>query len=454
MPYRRTKLVALVVVSLCLTVPLSAGSPRHVILLISDGAGFNTFHAASYYQHGKLGQQPYDAWPVRLACSTYMLNDDGTPAGYDAQAAWASFDAVRGTADTTVATDSAAAATALYTGAKTLRGRIGEDREAAALPTLADIAHAQGLGTGVVTSVQFAHATPAALAAHNEHRNNYVAIANEMIFGSDLDVIMGCGHPEYDKNGRPRPTDPDKYKYVGGQATWDALCKGQTGKGWTLVQSRSDFQALADNPALAPRRVIGVPQVYKTLQYERDGRGMGNLNPDVPDLATMTAAALNVLHRNTQGFLLVVEAGAVDWANHDSDLARSIEEQIDFDRTVAAVVRWIETNSSWDDALVIVTADHECGHLWGPNAGPPAKFSPIVRAEAGTLPKAEYYSDYHTNSLVPLYARGAGAEAFLSCIGGKDPVYGPYVDNTDIFRVIRDALVPAPAASAARSEGQ
>ena len=76
--------------------------------------------------------------------------------------------------------------------------------------------------TGVVTSVEWSHATPAGFVAHNASRNDYAAIANEMINDSGTDVIMGAGSPLYDDNGAPVAT-PSQYKYVGGVDTWNAL---------------------------------------------------------------------------------------------------------------------------------------------------------------------------------------------------------------------------------------
>ena len=99
-----------------------SGVPRHVILMIADGASFNSIDACSYYQYGQLGQQPYDSFPVQLACSTYMLNQDGTEQGYESKAAWTDFRYLVQTY-----TDSAAAATALHTGVKTTGGRVNTD---------------------------------------------------------------------------------------------------------------------------------------------------------------------------------------------------------------------------------------------------------------------------------------------------------------------------------------
>ena len=72
----------------------AAGETRNVILMISDGAGYNAFSACSYYQHGRLGGQVYDSFPIRVGCSTWMLNTDGSPQGYDPQQAWREFDYV------------------------------------------------------------------------------------------------------------------------------------------------------------------------------------------------------------------------------------------------------------------------------------------------------------------------------------------------------------------------
>jgi len=58
---------------------------KNVILMISDGAGYNTWQAASMYQ-AKLGKQVYDqpGWQG-IGCSTYPLNLSTKPAGNDTQ---------------------------------------------------------------------------------------------------------------------------------------------------------------------------------------------------------------------------------------------------------------------------------------------------------------------------------------------------------------------------------
>ena len=82
-----------------------------------------------------------------------------------------------------------------------------------------------------------------------------------------------------------------------------------------------------------------------------------------PTLADMTAAALTVLGKNPKGFWLMVEAGDVDWANHDNNLDNSIGAVNSGDRAFQVITAWVEKHSNWQETVVIVTADH--GHyLW------------------------------------------------------------------------------------------
>jgi alkaline phosphatase len=162
----------------------------------------------------------------------------------------------------------------------------------------------------------------------------------------------------------------------------------------------------------------------------------------VPTLQTMTKAALNCLHNRGTGFFLMIEGGAVDWANHSNQAGRMIEELSDFTNSIRVVCEWVEKNSSWDETLVIVTADHETGLLWGPESDRMA-FQPVVNNGAGQMPGLHYNTGDHSNSLVPLFVRGPGAKLFEKHIIAYDPKYGAYVDNIDIFKVMRAQLPPA-----------
>ncbi|MEN0021215.1 MAG: hypothetical protein AAF747_10060, partial [Planctomycetota bacterium] len=78
----------------------------------------------------------------------------------------------------------------------------------------------------------------------------------------------------------------------------------------------------------------------------------------------------------------------------------------------------------------------------------------------GNKPGMRMNSTQHTNQLVPLYARGVGADMFASLVDGTDPFFldrygmsgldgwsNDYVGIDDIFTVM-NAVVPAPSSAA------
>ncbi|MEM9990099.1 MAG: alkaline phosphatase, partial [Pseudomonadota bacterium] len=268
-------------------------------------------------------------------------------------------------------TDSAAAGTALMAGRKTSNGRINLDWSGEEeFETIAEIAMKKGRAAGAVASVMVSHATPASVVAHNISRGNYAEIFNEMA-SSGLDVIMGGGHPLFDVSGRAvDPVDETSFQFVGGPDTYASLMSDQGLNGYTFIDQRADFDALATG-GIRPQRVVGVARTATTLQAARQDLPNADtlsgvaFNPEVPNLATMSRGALNVLSQDKDGFFLMIEGGAVDWMGHANNMPRFIEEQVDFNLAIDAVIEWVEANSSWDETLLIVTADHETGGIWG-----------------------------------------------------------------------------------------
>jgi len=485
---------------------------RNVILMVSDGAGFNGWLAADYYQ-GRAGEQSYQVarpdgtTPVVYGLAHDSLNlidaagnvlPNGTAPeeaagavlqGYDPQTRWTRFEnAFRNDfppvdLDYTSYTDSAAAGTTLQTGRKTANGRVNMDWTGTEEFTpIAQIAMNQGRAAGAVSSVMVSHATPASAIAHNVSRNNYVEIAQEM-FESDLDVIMGAGHPLYDNSGNEQePENEDAYRFVGGPEMLERLTSEEGVNNAAFIDAKEEFEALAEGEDL-PERVIGIARAGSTLQASREGLADGGtpsgmaFNEAVPDLATMTVGALNVLNQNENGFVLMSEGGAVDWMGHANDMPRFIEEQIDFNEAVDAVIEWVEENSSWDETLLIVTSDHETGGIWGEgtftNVGGPAvaeertdealeaarfhpaedifnEFLAVQDRGEGNLPGYQWASGNHTNELVPLWAIGAGADGFAEFtrtdlkaaeLWGEPYGWdGAFVDNTAVFHVMNEAF--------------
>lgn len=418
---------------------------KNIILMISDGQGFNTVKATDYYTGTKA---VYESFAVKGAMNTSSAGAFNGYVGkpYDPAKMWSDFSYQK-----SGATDSSSAATAMYSGVKIYDSQMNKTTTGANLTTFFEKVADQGKATGAVSTVNFDHATPAAVVAKTTNRNDYATITSQMI-NSKLDVIMGAGHPLYNNNGQSVAAN---YGIVGNKANWDAITSGTNGR--TFIESKSQFEALA-NGTMNVDKVFGVAQVRDTLQDSRTGAPASAKNNNVPDLATMTKATLNVLDNDADGFAVMIEGGAVDWANHANNLGRAIDEEIDFNNAVQAVVDYLNAGTNgndWSNTLLIVTADHECGGLWGPTSG---TFNQVVDNGVGNLPGAAYNSGSHTNALVPFYAEGADAGLFLSYLTGSDPnmasMYGIdkafnwYIDNTDIFKVMDEAnsaLVPIPA---------
>jgi len=100
-------------------------------------------------------------------------------------------------------------------------------------------------------------------------------------------------------------------------------------------------------------------------------------------------------------------------------------------------VDWVEENSSGDETLLIVTADHETGYLGGAEDDP--NFTEMT-GSAGELPTVGWSSGDHTNHLVPYFFKGAGSDAILKSTIGTDPVRGDYIDNVTVANLLKDEL--------------
>jgi alkaline phosphatase len=466
--------------------PASAATPekaKNVIFMIGDGMGINDVIIGDYYQGTT---QVFEDFPVKLFTSTYEFEAVTNPYpypilapipcpnpayvayGYDTTLAWTDFNYVRwsdpagmGRAYDNNSTDSASSATAMSSGTKTKDGVLGVDINMLPVEHFSQWAENLGKSTGVVSTMPISHATPGGFSAHNTNRGAYAQIFNEQIYTSALDVAFGCGAPDFNNNGDAvaGPYTDSQAKYVGGAATWTDLSDGTVtgadanGDGsaddWTVIRTKAQFQALASGPT--PDRVLGVAQVFESMQWYRNPQYstaaayVDPFIPGLPTLADMSKAALNVLDNNPNGFFAMIEGGAIDYGGHFNTPGRLVEEVIDFNNAVQAVVDWIEANGGWDENLLIVTADHETGYIWGPGSGMPATWNPIVDNGPGVMPGFTFNSDiggfnWHTNSLVPMYAKGPCSDMFNDLATGMDDVRGPFIDNTDYIKVMKAAM--------------
>ena len=295
-------------------------------------------------------------------------------------------------------TDSSTSAGEFATGFKAYNNGVNVLDDGRFVPTLFSQLQADGWRVGTVTSVPFNHASPAAMYAHNVHRDDYQDIAREMLglpsivqetgHGAilpGLDVVMGTGFgvdglaknmaKQQGQNavgGNAFITDADKAAINvknGGKYVVTETTEG--------VVAASALQAAAGQAATGGHRLFAFygKEGFNHLPYRTADGGFdptAGINgkaeaysaadlTETPKLTDMTKAALTVLAgKPDQPFALFVEAGDVDFALHLNNLDDAVGAVHSGDDAFRTIVEWVEKNSNWDDSAVIVTADH--GH--------------------------------------------------------------------------------------------
>ena len=302
-------------------------------------------------------------------------------------------------------TDSSSSATSMTAGIKTFNDGVNMDATGQPVPTIAHWAQDQGFSVGAVTSVPISHATPAAAYAHNVERDDYQDLTRDLlglksVVHSEvplpgLDVLIGGGYGNLKSTDLVAATETDPAKNPQGtnfqpgnvyltETDLQAIDVRNGGKYVTAVRTagvegRARLAEAARQAAEGNKRLLGFYGVGKYSGHLPFATADGQFDPPVgrsgpkktevyqpadltenPLLTDMTTAAIEVLAKNPKGFWLMVEAGDVDWANHDNNIDNSIGAILSGDAAVKVITDWVETHSNWNESLVIVTADH--GH--------------------------------------------------------------------------------------------
>ena len=372
------------------------------------GTHFQDYSAAGTTQFGFMVTSPNNEGTKTDVTRQVVLNPGGTqPGGYNARKAgpdpWTpgddpiypmgkSRDDPKSPGEHAFA-DSAATATAMCSGVKTYNDAINVDLHGNRVSTVAHEAQALGYAIGVVTSVPISHATPACAYAHNVHRDDYQDLTRDLIGLASIahpqtplagvDVLIGGGFgvekSADDKAQGANFTPGNVWITAADLKSIDADAGGRYSIAIRKagVNGRDELGRRAREAVQAGRRLFGFYGVGKAaghLPFETaDGDyqpAAGNLPiaeqysrgdlDENPRLADMTAAALTVLEKNPKGFWLMVEAGDVDWANHNNNIDTSIGAVRSGDAAVKTITDWVEQHSNWNESLLIVTADH--GH--------------------------------------------------------------------------------------------
>lgn len=288
-------------------------TPRYLFLFIGDGMG-----------------------PAQVELSSRLLHD-GRPL------AMATLP-VLGMATTHSAdrfiTDSGAASTALATGVKTTIGTISMSaNHLDTLKTIAEMAQAKGMKTGIISSVGIDDATPACFYAHNTKRSNLYDIAVQMA-SSGFDYFGGGyslgNFPENRAKGKTIKGDITDLMHAAHYVIARNKTELASIKPGTRCWAYSDYDSKA------------------ALSFEMDRRD------NEIELSQFTREGIRLLD-NPKGFFMMVEGGKIDWACHANDAAAAAHDVEAFDKAIEEALAFYYRHPK--ETLIIVTADHECGGL-------------------------------------------------------------------------------------------
>lgn len=253
-----------------------------------------------------------------------------------------------------IVTDSANAMSAYTTGHKSCVNALGvycarnkSTLDHPRVETIGELVRRRGdgMGLGVVTNTEIEDATPAGIVAHTRRRTDYNDIV-EQFWDVKPDVMMGGGSPNF----LPKSTLGSKR---GDEKNFVSLFSEA---GWRFVPTRSDMAAAASDPRTT--RLLGLfntANVDGALDLKFLKKGSVERFPDQPDVAEQTRAAIEILSRNPNGFMLMVESGRIDKYSHSLDRERAVFDTIMLDNAVKAAKDWAGTR---DDTLIIVVGDH------------------------------------------------------------------------------------------------
>nr|WP_026919108.1 alkaline phosphatase [Gordonia shandongensis] len=405
---------------------------KNVILVIGDGTANQELTLARNYQWGAAGQIPgIDQLPLTGDYTTYSLN--------------------KKTRKPEFVTDSAASGTAWSTGTKTYNGAVGVDVDGTPQRSILEIARANGLRTGNVTTTELQDATPAVQVAHVTERKCYGpqetsekcpenAVENggagsitEQLLAARADVTLGGGWETFSQVAAAGD-------YRG--KTLEAQAKE---RGYRIVRSADELTKVTsadqDEPLLGVFADGNMPRIWDEAVAVRDGMRRPATrcapNPEftssTPKLGDMTRKAIDLL-KGDDGFFLQVESGSVDKANHEADPCGQIGETVQLSDAVSEALEFAKKEK---DTLVIVTGDH--AHTSQVIANDPEVDVPgLTKVLMGR--DGEPIAVSYGTSLEPGEEQHTGGQVRIAAYGpGAANVVG-LTDQTDPFFYITDQL--------------
>ncbi|MFM5362920.1 alkaline phosphatase [Aeromonas veronii] len=322
-----------------------AGDAKNVILFIGDGMGPTVLTATRLFKVGEEGNLEMMKLPRSARIKTFS-NDAQTTDSAPSMAAYTTGVKMNNEVIAMSSDTRAVAPGKDVNGNKTVNNCSSDNGKP--VPTILELAKAAGKSVGAVTTTELTHATPAATYAHICHRDAAYDIAAQAVPGGagynsalkdGVDVLMGGGANHW---------TPYSASNKGGRNDNRDLTAEMKAQGYSYVTTQSELAKVTSG------KVLGLFSSKSHLDYELDRVAKGAANTQ-PSLSEMTAKAIDLLSKNSQGYFLMVEGGRIDHALHGTNAKRSLTDAVALDEAVKTALGKVDLSNT----LIVVTADHD-----------------------------------------------------------------------------------------------
>jgi alkaline phosphatase len=307
-------------------------------------------------------------------------------------------------------TDSPAGGTALATGTRTCNGFLGVGPDSVQLTSILKKAQLMGKKTGIVVNTTLTEATPGAFYAGVTSRKDSYTIAKQFT-ESGVDIAIGAGLTAF--INRPDSVDMTAVLINKGYDVyldWASVLNTSSEKFVGILQM-SDVHR-RNKPTTSTASAADGAEVCLAAQLAATNETNDSIRFAEPDryLEKACIKTLEQLEKNApHGFFLMVESAIIDGYGHNNDAEGMIEEMQEFDRTLKALVAYVNQHPN---TLLVVTADHETG-----GTSVSYKSYPVNQPEGMQL---SFSTKGHSGTVVPIFAYGAGAEKFAGIFQNKE----------------------------------
>ena len=382
---------------------------KNVIIMVPDGTSPGVLSAARWYQR-------------------YM-----TDLGFDLNLS----EIICGFAETSISNSpmpcSAAAMSSIMTGVLSKAGYVSTyphldpeqdiiklDGEKTLQPimTAMEAGRLKGKATGIVVTTKLYHATPAACVSHTDDRNDSRIITYQAA-SSGLDVLFGGGNSRVNSHTREILKDKN-IRYIDEDLA--AFRDHKEGKVWAIF-ANSDL----------------------AYDIDRD-------ETKEPTLAEMTSKAIELLSKDKDGFVLMVEGSQVDFAAHAKDPVGIVTEFLAFDRAVGVAVDFAKKDGN---TTVVVLPDHgtsgvtlgKFGYSKGYRKGLDKAYGEMKNFKASADRLTELLRDCKAEEIRPIFKKWTGLDLtdkeYDSLVKNQKKQEGHYmevVDSENLFKAIANIM--------------